>query len=66
MDVTEADTDGGLVWIDDGVVVDAAVVAEPDRRVVVRVWAAIHHGLEDVDWLYNGNNWLKLKLKKTH
>ena len=38
------------MWVDDGVVVDAAVVAEPDRWVVVRVGAAVHHGLEDVDW----------------
>jgi Na+-transporting methylmalonyl-CoA/oxaloacetate decarboxylase gamma subunit len=39
------------VGVDDGVVVHAAVVTQPDRRVQVAVAVAVHHALENVDRL---------------
>lgn len=47
---TESDSDRGLVRIDDGVVVHATVVTQPDGCVQVRIAAgAVHHALKDVD-----------------
>ena len=47
--ITKSNPDGGLVGVDDGVVVDAAVIAKSNRGIVVAVWSAVHHALEDVD-----------------
>ncbi len=53
--------------IDDGVVVNASVVAKANGRVQVTVVAAVHHALKDVDGFWKKKeNLIKTKLKDSY